>query len=543
MKASRIRNLLALSIACTSITLVSCDALFNELINSIEQGLDEELEKIEIINADVEPKQPFDLMRNTNAYNQPSVWDYEEVLWKGSASPRLPSTGDVNVIVVPIQFTDRNKFSSDQLEAIKVSFNGSNENGLNPYWESAKSFYKKSSYGKLNLNFDIADPVVPNMTSKQFNNYFANGYSEVSMIIDYINGNPSLLKMNNSQIDLNNSKYDANDDGFIDGMWFVYNVRSENDVDDSHFWAYQSTYNGNLYDNYGTKLVPGVYANCALSFLYNGSAIGYDAHTLIHETGHMFGLDDYYSYDLDNDKFGYTGGLDMMDLNLGDHTAFSKYSLGWINPTIIYESSTTISLNTFENDGSAIILPSNSFNESAFSEYLILEYYTPTGLNQKDALNKYRGYYPNLFTNSGLLVYHVDARIGKIKYSAYTGSISDDFQWYIGRTQTMPNYLYNSSSSYELFQVAQSNTASYNYNNETFSLVSLMSADARQLYGSSYTANDNSLFNNTLQKNTFNIDKFSRFFANGSFNDGTTMGYEIKVNTMNLSSINLTITR
>jgi len=66
-----------------------------------------------------------------------------------------------------------------------------------------------------------------------------------------------------------------------------------------------------------------------------------DAHMLVHETGHMLGLEDYYSYSgLENP----CGGVDMMDLNVGDHDAYSKMVLGWVNPYVVDGSHQTFPL-------------------------------------------------------------------------------------------------------------------------------------------------------------------------------------------------------
>jgi M6 family metalloprotease-like protein len=47
------------------------------------------------------------------------------------------------------------------------------------------------------------------------------------------------------------------------------------------------------------------------------------------------GLPDYYDYDDTTGPKGGVGGWDMMDYNGGDHNAFSKYLLGWIDPLVI----------------------------------------------------------------------------------------------------------------------------------------------------------------------------------------------------------------
>ena len=49
---------------------------------------------------------------------------------------------------------------------------------------------------------------------------------------------------------------------------------------------------------------------------------------------------DYYNYDAGDESsttpyLAPAGCLDMMDFNIGDHMAYSKFLLGWIEPTVI----------------------------------------------------------------------------------------------------------------------------------------------------------------------------------------------------------------
>jgi hypothetical protein len=130
-----------------------------------------------------------------------------------------------------------------------------------------------------------------------------------------------------------------------------------------------------------------------------------DASTIIHETGHKLGLEDYYDYASDdgsNNEWG-LGGADMMDSTVGDHNPFSKLLLGWIQPKVVTESMDLI-LDPFSTSGDAYII-TDDWNGSLFDEYIIAMYYTPTGL--------YQGFDDFFFDGqSGLILYHVDARLG-----------------------------------------------------------------------------------------------------------------------------------
>lgn len=473
-------------------------------------------------------------------------------------SPITPSIGDVNILVVPVNFDlndirpyERRSYidfnEGDYLEAMEYTFNGTSSlDGANPYWESVSSFYEKSSYKKLNLNFEITDPFTPEMSASEFlsKEDLTSSSSSVggsqALITDILEHG---LTKNDVPIDIFDSKYDRNEDGYIDGMWLIYNVRDGDLVssESQPFWAYTTNYLAKATDTETgeIKIVGTRYANCALSFLYDDSTLGYDAHTIIHETGHMLGLDDYYSYD-NSGNYGYLGGIDMMDLNIGDHSAFSKYALGWIEPTVIYKNDTTITLKPFEDTGEALIIPSSYYNDSAFSEYLILEYETPTGLNELDATKKYRNAYPLAFSN-GLAIYHVDARL--IEHQIQDGYYTCGD--YLSENESSVPEVEVHGSREDVYLVGNSNTPSYNGISDDYALVRLISKE-RTLYSENpKTSRVGSTRRDLYQAgDSFGTDQVDMFFSHNTFNNGTPINnVSIKVTSMNDEGITLHISR
>ena len=473
-------------------------------------------------------------------------------------SPITPSTGDVNILVVPVNFDlndirqyERSSYidfnDGDYLEVMEYTFNGTSSlDGANPYWESVSSYYEKSSYKNLHFNFEITDPFTPEMSASEFlsKEDLTSSSSSVggsqALITDILERG---LTKNDVPIDIFDSKYDRNEDGYIDGMWLIYNVIDGDLVssESQPFWAYTTNYLAKATDTETgeIKIVGTRYANCALSFLYDDSTLGYDAHTIIHETGHMLGLDDYYSYD-NSGNYGYLGGIDMMDLNIGDHSAFSKYALGWIEPTVIYKNDTTITLKPFEDTGEALIIPSSYYNDSAFSEYLILEYETPTGLNELDATKKYRNAYPLAFSN-GLAIYHVDARL--IKHEIQNGyyTCSD----YLSESESTVPEVEVHGSREDVYLVGNSNTPSYNGISDDYALVRLISKE-RTLYSENpKTSRVGSTRRDLYQAgDSFGTDQVDMFFSHNTFNNGTPINnISVKVTSMNDEGITLHISR
>lgn len=477
-----------------------------------------------------------------------SKFTYEDV-YKSSFTPVTPSKGDVNILVVPVEFSDLNSFTSDNLELINYAFNGSNEDNTTSYWESCKSFYYKSSNGALNFNFEVADVFVPSITSITFNRNADDYGTESSMILDEIAAKG--LTINNSRINFNDKKYDSNNDGAIDGVWMIYNATSYLDVyGRQKYWAYTT--------NYGSEnpTVPfGKYANGSILFLGENGQLprdskNADAHTIIHETGHMLGLDDYYDYCGEN-KYSYTGLVDMMDLNIGDHDAFSKYALGWTKSLVVTDER-TLTLKPFATSFDSIILPSGTFNGSAFSEYLIIEYYTPEGLFAHDSENKYGGLsssYPKFFTESGLRIYHIDARLSEFnaKYNMLTHSIEYEFGNYLTDTNlsSIPGYQENmngiEASWTEISHTNCPNDSTRNKDRKA--LITLVSSQNELLFGRR-GANNNDLYTENLSDGyAFSYQDQNKYFTNGKFNDGSEMNYTIKINGTTEEGINITIGR
>ncbi len=104
----------------------------------------------------------------------------------------------------------------------------------------------------------------------------------------------------------------------------------------------------------------------------------------IHETGHLLGLPDYYDYDASNGPKGGVGGWDMMDSNWGDHNAFSKYLLGWIDPIVISSGTQEIILppsGTTSSDNAVLIMPGAV--PDSFGEFFLVQYREPGTGNRK----------------------------------------------------------------------------------------------------------------------------------------------------------------
>ncbi len=335
------------------------------------------------------------LVVNTDESMQDAVNDMYQYYGESDTTYLLPSTGNVNLLVIPIQFPD-DYFTNSELNTIDYGFFG---NGTS--FETLKSYYYKSSYGALTFSGNVLTPYTASHGYDYYDRYSSThnqDASGVDLLIEeaityYLNAFPNL--------DL--SIYDTDGDGFLDAVHIVYSAPVDYNSDTSIYWAYQYYYNAtkgtddNDYVSWGNYEFDSYVFSGVDFFTEDGIQ---NAWTIIHETGHLMGLEDYYDYTpgrTDPNRGG-LGSADMMDDTRGDHNPFSKLLLNWVDP-IVVTNSCTITINQFESSGDSIIV-SNQFN-SIFDEYFIMDFYTHTGLNIED----------DYLTQSGLLMYHVDAEL------------------------------------------------------------------------------------------------------------------------------------
>ena len=435
---------------------------------------------------------------------------YQDIDEYMSTSGLTPSKGNVNILVVPVEFSDLREFDNKTLNMIDDTFNSTKPT----YFESVKSYYQISSYNKLNFNFTLCDPYTSIISSTNFKRLETNGINGTTRIL---NDMYNKLTINGESV--NYSNYDSDLDGYVDGVWLIYNNANANEVfNQSNYWAYTSylDVSPNL-----TNPVFNTFANCSKFFLYEGNSSGYDAHTLIHETGHMLGLEDYYSYD---NYYSASGGLMMMDLNIGDHDSFSKFSLGWIDPIVINEEC-EVTFKPLTTEGKAIIIPSESYYGNAFGEYLIIEFYSPNKLNSFDSSVIYNQ--ARLYSDLGIIVYHVDARLGLVQ-SPFNFS-------YIDNSET---YDYSNISNYSYISLLSSNTPSYRYNN-SYNLIEIVTKNNINMFDTGFS-NNTSLFK---LKDSFNSDNYTSFFNNSKFNDGSEIEFNFEVSDLNNESVTLKFTK
>ena len=300
------------------------------------------------------------------------------------------------VLVIPVDFTNH-PADNNMVNNLELAFFGNSED---TGWESLKSYYYKSSYGKVNISGTVLPVFHTNKTS---------GYYER---IDEDSAVNSIIKSALEYYDnsINYDDYDTDLDGYIDSIYIIYTAPVDY-YGDSLYWAFSYEYFTDDYEYYD-GVEADFYSFMGYDFFFdelaNESKIKLNTETLIHESGHLFGLDDYYDYNQSIGPDGGIGGGDMMDNNVGDHNPYSKAILGWVEPTIVdsdlLNEDFDITLRPFASSGDCVAI-FKDWNSSLYGEYFIIDFYHPSGLNALEAGSC------GLFNDYGIRIYHIDSTL------------------------------------------------------------------------------------------------------------------------------------
>lgn len=449
-----------------------------------------------------------------------------------------PSIGNPKLLVIPVWFTDSKAYiRPDHKENVrqdieKVYFGKEEDTG----WNSVKTYYQYLSNNKLKL-----DGVVSNWYETTYSSREVKTNETTMKIVS------SAVKWYFSTDNKNASRkdFDTNGDGFLDGVMLIYGAPDygTSKSSNSNLWAYcfwMQTLNPNKYapneNVFFWASYDFMYDN-ALSLVRTGYSFGggdvshqkLDSHTYIHEMGHVLGLDDYYDYS--DDAYIAAGGFSMQDMNVGSHDPYSTLALGWSNPYIPV-SSCTIKLKPFQSSNELILL-SNKFNstKSPFDEYMLLEYYTPDGLNNLDSTYTYSKNYPNGSRKSGIRLWHVDARLAQ--YNSYTDSFSSN----LISDPTKGNVTHAMSNSYNSKDYGSVlGSKYYDYN-----ILQLIHKNNKSNYRPTEFFSDSSLF---VVNDTYKQSSYSKQFVKGSkMNNDSYLGWSFTILEMNNESITISLVK
>lgn len=446
-----------------------------------------------------------------------------------------PNAGKAKLLVIPVWFNDSSTFINESKketvrEDIEKAYFGAEED---IGWHSVKSFYEEESKGRLELSGTVTDWYEVNASYESFGPSGTGGTKTEDLVLAASN---NFFKNDESK----RKEYDCDGNGYLDGVMLIYaapDYVSLNNSNYSNLWAYCYWLQNESQKNKASPC-PNVFFWASYDFMYDSSTAwtktgksnygrGHnnycdpDAHTFIHEMGHVFGLDDYYDYG--DNRYRPAGSFSMQDYNVGGHDAFSTVALGWTDPYIPNQSC-TIQLGAFQATHDAILLtPEWNEYDSPFDEYLLLELFTPTGLNKFDCDHSYDGTQgPNA---TGIRLWHVDARLLACNKINRAGN---DYIYDVANLTSNPN-----AGTYgftQAFTNTQNNTdygsplgSSY----DKYDLLHLIHADKNTGRNTQKNLAASSLFGNG---SSFSVSDYQKQFPDGAkLDNGKTLGWSFSV--------------
>lgn len=310
----------------------------------------------------------------------------------------LPSQDNANLVIFYIDFPDcQYSYAPSTDEIAEIAFGAEDMSDINYPFDSMSAFYSRSSKGAMNLKGTVL-----RYTTKYEQSY----YNENKFLITQ-----ECYEAFKDTVDF--SQYDGDDDGYIDTTLLTVPTAAGDD----YWWPCAGPVDRDDYTVDGKKVGHIITGNAQIESAtdyYNFNS------TYLHEMGHCMGLPDYYLFTNPNDSEGMHGiaGIELMDTDATtDFGAVSKLQLGWYrqNSQIIIhdsiENEIKYILNNAQSDnGNCIIIPYGDLN-NYHSEYIVMEYTTPTGNNSKPAWWLQAG--------EGVRIYHAETSL--IDNGTWTG--------------------------------------------------------------------------------------------------------------------------
>lgn len=302
----------------------------------------------------------------------------------------LPAEGAPRMLTLLIAFSDMPGFTDAAVVEDRIL--GDGEPTDFPV-ESLTAFYRRASYERLEITGSVLG-------------WYTTDYPRSQVTESYL-GRQALIKevMNHYDAEGHDfSQYDNDGDGVIDYLAIIWTGAHGEWA--SFWWGYQTAFWNDDFELDGVRV--GTYSWQWENYDWPGE---FTPRVLIHETGHALGLPDYYDYDDGIGPPGGCGGLDQMDGNWGDHNAFSKWILGWLEPRIFNQESHDVVLSPSDEFPDAAVFMHGDPVTDPYAEYFIVQARRREG---NDAT----------FPTDGVLIWHVDARVdddGRFLYdNSYT---------------------------------------------------------------------------------------------------------------------------
>ncbi len=423
------------------------------------------------------------------------------------------ATGELEALVIPIVWSDHKAMATEETRGLLLNTLGQTkdemghvtETGETDKFFSLSEYFRVASYGKLQITSYLAPWYFHTETYSKAKGEALSWEDASAIVADVIASNP--------QMDF--SRFDKDGNGYLDSVIFITSGDGKGAPYLRHSNA--GAYHTRRYPTQSAaELTLGSFGCVCWDFLFVGNdrSIIHNANTLIHEFSHCLGVEDY--YDTTHSGIDALGSFDMQCQNLGDWNPYSKLAAGWTAPTLLTAEdfatgeSVTLTLPSFAKTGACLLLPpQEGIGQWPFGEYILVDFFTPQGVNEKDAAVF------GLQDTCGVRIWHVNAR--------YSGFDAD------GRT-------------YGISTVGNS----YGYMAQTFGMYTLELVQA----GGDNTFTDPQNLRHSIKKadlfrtgDSFTTESYPEFFRHGKLDSGESLGYEITVLNITEEVAQIQITR
>ena len=408
------------------------------------------------------------------------------------------AVGTINAIVIPVGFVggsdrangDEYELFLNELGRVMDADGNVTDHSFDPDEKgrySLSQYYSISSHGALTINSFVTDWYSAPYTVEEMKTAMPNR-DFIKAILEW------LYK---TYPDMDWTVFDGDKNGYFDSVILV------NAADDAEGGYMTLSFNGGFMtrDSYtddlaGTAEMPGI------NGYINAAAHLFDHNVLIHEFAHSLGIIDY--YDVTYSGIDAVGHFDMQSASHGDWNAYSKYAVGWIEPTVVTDlkvgESVEIEIGAAALTGDAIVIPGahSDYNGTPFDEYVLIDLYTSDGLNFYDSKNYY-----GMEGAVGVRIYHIDARMEK-RVLTVEGK---DGEYPIGTIHFANDQNDSGFYNVELIQAGGVNTFTNSEKQDPF-------MDADDLFS---------------EGDVFTAEGYGAFFLDGKMDDGTDFGYTIEI--------------
>ena len=488
-----------------------------------------------------------------------------------------PSIGNVNLLVIPVHIPGDNTYYNEEVrkDIEEVFFGDSYDSESQLGFSSLTEYFYESSYGQLNFQGKVTNWFnLEEYTNIQFPSEITEG-NDGTIVTEILE---KAVDWAESFENIDLSQYDNNKDGSIDGVWLVYDHldwKTEYEIKKNSDPTYAGAGLNTAFWNFTgwdwltvpntNKPTTSAFSWASVSMMYtsycerntlgaprlnNLSSIPLDSHVFIHETGHLMGLDDYYASD--NDLYHPVGKSTMMDQNVCDLDSYSKMLLGWVTPYVVYGTSEILIPTATSSKHGVIVIPTNHeeiselveqaniqgttknfvYEFNPFSEYIMIDLYSPDGLNEQDTFGKTIYGKDKGIETTGVRIYHVDSRIFKCTIvDTINGSLitydSNNYTWDgtdLEGNEAVLMPISNQKIENSSFQLPEEF--------DNFDQIRLLEATQTNTFSNNGVASSSTLF--TTKTKDFDISLFGYQFFNSNyqFNSGEEIPFKINVKTL-----------